>query len=208
MAAPNLTIEIVKNECVGILLKDTTSDYGTGDVVSAGDVSEVKIDVTYNASATTVNYVFTLVNAAITAATIAINSGTTTSILSEITNTTWPFSGTNTFDLCADYGVVIPTFSDDVYTVEYTISGTYDGDDFEYSTTRSKLVACDKRCCLDTKWMNLDLSCACSADGMKQLVYGESLYYVAELASEEGSIAKAQNALNELEQLCDNDCGC
>jgi len=208
MAAPNLVIEIINNDCSGLLFNDTTSDYGTGDVIGVGDVAEVKLNLTYNSTATTLKYVFTLSSGVITAATLAINSGTATNVLTEITNTTWPFDSDNKFELTGNYGVTIPTFADDVYTIEYILSGTWDGDAFEYSSSRSKFVGCASRCCIDKKWADIDPSCSCSNSARERLVYGESLFYVADLASEDGNLTRALNALNELKLFCSGDCGC
>lgn len=214
---PNLTIELTQNSgCSGISLADITGVYGVdGNTDGYGlpggpdinDVSLVTVKLTYNSLASYITYYFTVVNGTITACTLGIQGDTPTSIFGSLTSTVWPFATTLPFDLTGDYGVTIPTFADEVFTVDYTIEGIVTAEEFLFGTTRSTTVLCNSRCCLDKKWIAIDPTCSCSNDAMSDAMLGESLYNKTVWSAQYNDLTGALEALNSLRRLCDENCG-
>lgn len=214
---PNVTIALTVNTgCTGISLEDTTGlynavtntgGYGLPSGPAINDVTGVVIVVTYNLQSNSITYDFTLVSGVITAATLAIASGTPASILSLLPSTVWPF--TDPFDLSGDYGITIPTFEDDIFSVSYTISGTVSATPFEFEAIRNLSVDCITRCCIDKKWVALDPSCDCNSDKLTTALYGEGLLKRATYAAQYADLAGAVDALTRAKALCTTqECGC
>ncbi len=208
VSQPNLTIALTENTgCSGISLADTTDDYGVGSNPSVNDVDTVTIDVEFGSLETTIEYIFTVSSGTITACTLSIAGDTPTSIFSSLPSTVWPFTTTTPFDLTADYGVTLPTFADDVFTVDYTIEGTSGGDDFSYTVTEGTTVLCNSRCCLDKLWIAIDPNCSCSNEAMSEAMLGESLYNKVVYSAQYNDITSALAALTSLQRLCNSNCG-
>ena len=133
VTAPNFTIILsVDSGCSELNLVDSTGEYsaltnplgyGLPSGPSTTDVTGCEIVVTLNTLGTTLTYDFTIASGVVAAATLAIGSGTPTSILSSLTSTAWPFIvDVNPFNLVGDYGVTIPEFTDEIFKVEYNIT--------------------------------------------------------------------------------------
>ena len=198
---PNLTIALAEiSGCSGLSLTDTTPDYGDSGAPSLSDVETVTAKLTYNTLGSYIEYTFETSSGTITSALLSIQGGTGTDITSSLPSLVWPFTD---FDLTDGYGVSLPTFADDVFTVDYTISGT----GFDYTTTRSKMIACNSKCCLNKKWVAIDPNCECSAESTRNIMYGQSLYYKADVCAELGDVIGAVTALNSLKLFCGDDCG-
>lgn len=220
VTAPNLTITVTTNDsCDELILEDVTGaynaltnalGYGLPGGPDEADVTGVEIVMSYATLGTTLTYDFTVAAGVITAATLAIGSGTPASILSSLPSTAWPFDSTNPFNLIGDYGITIPEFEDDVFTTTYTITGEIAGPEpFDFETTVYTPVTCNSRCCVNKKWVAIDPNCGCSNEAYKTAMYGESLLMQVEIAAEEGSLDTALAALEQLRLLCDQeDCGC
>lgn len=219
----NLTISLAKNSaCTSILLTDVTGVVGTdgntdGYDISGGpahdDVDTLTIVVTYNSLPTTITYVFTLVNHAVTACTLAIGSGTPADIFAELdpSNLVFPFEAANPFSLFADYGVAIPDFIDDVYTVSYTIEGEVSAEAFDFTTEESLAVLCSSQLCVNQKFAALDWGCECASDKAKTAMLGQA--YINQVGSSValGDLTTALSALAKVRSLCastDGGCGC
>jgi len=213
----NLTIALTTNgACDALYIADVTEDYGWSSIPATNDIYTVTIVVTYNATGTNITYLFTVVNSVITAATLKIQTGTPADIFAELTSTAWPFTTTTPFNLFGDYGVSIPTFVDDIYTVEYTIAGELDqnpAEPFEFDTLDNEPVTCAYQCCVDKKFLGIDWGCECAAKENKDAMYGQALINnVIAAARETGDIEAGILALNKLSILCGSTtsggCGC
>ncbi len=205
---PNLTIELTENTgCTGLSVADTTDDYGVDNNPAVNDVTSVTVSVEFGSLEASIVYVFTVANAVITDCALSVEGGTPENIFSNLTSTVWPFTTTTPFDLTADYGVTLPTFADDIFTVNYEISGTAGLDEFTYTTTKGKAVLCNSRCCLDKLWIAIDPTCSCSNDAMSEAMLGESLYNKAYWSAIYLDISGALEAMASLNRLCDSNCG-
>jgi len=206
---PNITISLsVNTGCSGISLTDITGNYAVTNTGGYGlpsgpainDVTTVTIDVMYNTLGGSLTYAFTVLNGVIQTATLAIAGGTPTSILGSLPSTAWPF--VTPFDLTGDYGITIPTFEDDIFSVTYTVAGTVGITAFSFQTISNLSVSCQTQCCLDKKWIDVDLDKDCSCDAF----YGQALLNQATYSAQYADLAKAVDSLNKAKALCD--CGC
>lgn len=215
----NLTIDVsVIAPCTGLKLIDSTGvynedtnpfGYGFPNGLAINDVTELEIVVTYNSLGTTATYLFTVASGEITDATLALGSATPVNIFSALEDTTFPFTSSNAFNLTGDYGVTLPEFADEVFKVEYTISGENEDEEvFDLTALAYIPVGCNARCCIDKKWADIDLNCSCSHKSYTDVLYLESLYNQFNYATDAGSLAKALNALREIQKICGSDCGC
>lgn len=220
VSPPVLSISLTRNStCTSLLLADTTGEYGvdgntTGYGLPSGpsinDITTVTIVVTYNSLPTTLTYVFTITSGVISTCTLQIASGTPVSITSNLTNTAWPFTASDTFDLFDDYGVTIPAFTDDIYTVSYKIEGTTP-DVFDFETEDTSVVLCASQLCVNQRFASLDWSCECSSTKAKQAMQGQSLIYQVSSSVALGDLSVALSSLEDLKRLCDTSaggCGC
>lgn len=220
VTAVNLSIDVYVNSgCSELYLTDTTGDYnattnpggwGVPGGPDTSDVTSSEIVVTFNSLGTYITYDFTIASNVVTAATLAIGSGTPTSILSSLSSTTWPFvADSNPFNLVGDYGVTLPEFADEIFKVEYTVDGEIAGpESFTFDTVAYEPVVCNSRCCVDKKFQSLDPNCACSNDKVKEAILGETLIKQVEISSENGDLTSALQALEQLRILCGTEGGC
>ena len=218
----NLTIALTTDSaCTALYVADVTGVVGTdgntdGYDISGGpshdDVTTCTVVCTYNSAGTYITYEFTLVNHAITACTLAIQAGTPADIFSELTSTAWPFTTTTPFNLFGDYGVSIPEFIDEIYTVEYTIEGEVTLEAFTFDTLANKSVVCASQCCIDKKFLGIDWSCECASEEIKKAMYGQALINNVLAAEDQtGDLSAGIGALNKVKSVCDSTeggCGC
>lgn len=219
----NLTIQLTTSDaCDALYLSDITGTVGVDDNVdgygvsggpAVNDVDTVTVLCTYNSAGTYITYVFTVANGVITACTLAIQTGTPADIFAELTSTAWPFTTTTPFNLFGDYGVTVPAFTDEIFTVEYTIEGDVSAVDFDFSTIENKAIVCNAQCCVDKKFLDIDWSCECSAADSKTAMYGQALINnVLAAETSTGNLAVAISALDKLSILCGSTtsggCGC
>jgi len=216
---PDLSIDVsVNSGCTELNLYDSTGTYnattnplgyGLPGGPGTADVTGCEIVVTYSSLGTYITYDLTVASRVITAATLAIGSGTPTNILAELPSTDWPSESTELFNLVGDYGVTLPTFTNEVFKVEYNITGEIAGpESFDFTTTAYEPVICAARCCVNRMFLEIDPSCACSDDKIKKALYGESLISQVEIASEQGDLTAALQAMEQLRLLCDQEGGC
>jgi len=217
---PNLTIDLsVDSDCSELNLSDITGEYdaltnplgyGLPGGPDEADITGCEIVVTLNTLGTTLTYDFTIAAGVISAATLAIGSGTPASILTSLSSTAWPFiTAVNPFNLVGDYGVTIPEFTDEIFKVEYNITGEIAGpESFDFTTTAYEPVICNSQCCIDKRFQAIDVNCACSDDKITEALYGQTLIYQVEIASEQGDLTAALQALEQLRVLCGTEGGC
>lgn len=202
MAKPTLAITItINDECTTIDLADTTADYGGGTVTTAS-VQSVVVVVRNKSNSTYFTYTFTVASNVITAATLSLDGGTATSILSELSSTAWPFiTDVNEFDLWEDRGVTLPDFDDAVYQVEYTITRTT-ATAYSYTTSKMTVRDCDLCECEADKFVDIDPNCECSSTAIQHIMRIQALHKSAIFAAQKGMATKAVAALAEAIDLC------
>lgn len=220
VSTPNLTIVVTQNSgCSGISLYDATGLYNAGtnpggyNLPSGPDINDittVTITVQYRDFGSTVQYVFTVASTVITDATLSLGGATPTNIFSSLTSTVWPFASTLPFDLTGEYGVTLPTFGDDIYSITYQIEGETDTlEAFDFSTIFNLPVTCNTQCCADKKWAAIDPTCDCSSDKYDQVSYIQSLIYQVMSVKSTGDLTASLAALREAKTKCElTDCGC
>ncbi len=218
VTSPTLNIILtVQDGCYGLTLTDSTGEYpsaengyGLPGGPTINDVTTVTIDVSYGSLNTIVEYVFTVASGTITLATVSVGGGSPEDITSALTSTDWPF--TSGFDLTKAYGnTALPDFADDVYIAAYTIEGTHEVlaflfEDFSFSASVKKTVACAAQCCIEKKFMALDPGCNCSGEATITAMYGQSLLYQSTYSADNGYTDKAISALAQAQKLCDSGC--
>lgn len=184
--------------------------------VEVENVTTVTLRVTMNAlGAVYFEFVFTLTNngdadfSEITAATLSLNGATAVDILTSLPETVWPM--TEPFDLFGEYGdVVLPTFGDDVYKIDYTVRGTVP-EVFAMTAQTYEPVICAYECCVKQRIADLDVNCDCYGKEYLDAMYGQSLIYTFNYKAEKGQLTEALLALEKLRLFCGSDvggCGC
>ncbi|MFA7287688.1 MAG: hypothetical protein WC055_02310 [Melioribacteraceae bacterium] len=222
VSPPDLTIELTKSAaCDTLYLADVTGVVGvnnntTGYGISGGptvnNVTQVVVVLTYNSLNTYITYDFTILNGVITGCELSIEAGTPALITGNLTSTVWPFASTLPFNLFGDYGVVIPSFVDDIYTCTYTISGaTSTPENFEFETEESLPVICAVQLCVNQKFAGLDWNCEFASEKAKQALLIQT--YISQVAASMAldDLTSAKAALLNAQNLCDTaagGCGC
>lgn len=214
----DLSVELnVNDACNSLTVTDTTGNYPTATEgygqtggVLINSVTQLTVVLNYETAGTYITYVFTILNGTITAATLALETGTPADIFSELTSVVFPFT-TIPFDLGADYGVTIPEIGDGVYSVDYTIEGTalaIDATETPFALTTSQQIVnrCDVCLCNAKQFLNIDSECACSDGSLDAAMRVFGYIQVSIQAAEYGNITASVDALNKAIELCD--CGC
>ena len=201
----------VSSDCSTVTLSDTTGAYpetegGYGRPSGATSASVVTVTIVVNLSdGTYFTYVLTSTAGTISAATLALGTGTATNIFSEVGAIAFPLVN---FDLFADYGVTLPTVGNNIVEVDYTVQGISGGLSYNYTTSSEKLVDCEICCCLVTKASEIDLSCKCAEDKMWNFIVASTCLEIASYSTQVGNNENAIIALNKAVTLCDAKCDC
>lgn len=215
VTSPDCSIELAINTgCTELSMEDTTGNYpvapngyGLPGGPEINDVTEVSITATYSLLSITLEYVFTVLNGTITAATLSIDSATPVDIFSALASTVWPFT-TVPFVLTDDYGPEMPEFTDDIVSVTYEVSGEVAAEAFSVSTSARISIDCNTTCCRDKKFINLDPNCGCNPDALINALYIDALLKQATFSAQYNYTDRAVAALQKATELCDGDCGC
>lgn len=128
-----------------------------------------------------------------------IGESTTVDVVSEIPNT---FTGELEFNEIALYS------EDGIYKVKYIIETATE----TYQTTKSVLLLCKTRCCIDKMWVNL-MEKICDTCNYKaefdNALLAEALYHGLKTQGACINSSFINSTLERLEQLCQiNDCNC
>ncbi len=220
VSQPNITIELDENaSCTALALADVTGIYGVdGNVDGYGlsngptvnDIVTVTIILTYNSLGTDITFVFTVNSGVITACTLAVSSGTPVDIFDQLVSTAWPFTIDVPFNFFEDYGVSIPPFADEIFSVTYTVEGTVP-DVFDFEAIANKAVVCASQCCIDKKFLEMDWSCDCAGDKIQHAMYGQALINQVLSAVAIGDLTTGLAALAKVKTICSDTaggCGC
>lgn len=201
----NLSISLTTNDaCTGMSLADTTSDYGQGGNAGVNDVAFSIITVNLPGGSY-FTYNFTIASGIITAATLSVGGSTPTNILALLITDVWPFTA---FNLWGSYGVVLPTFSDGVIKVDYTISNPDPSFHFSYTTSETVLIDCAVCQCITEMGQKMDPKCACEDNSMWDFLRASTYLEVAQMQVNIGNSIRAQLSLDKATNLCKCSCGC
>ena len=186
----NLTgcIEIEKG-CTQLLFSDITGflvtvcndeynefGYGLTDGIALDDVTSAQLNVYYPSMTTPITFDFTISSHVITECLFTDLNGTVTDITALLESTVFPLTN---FDVTlAAYGVTLPEMADGIFKWDYTISGLSGGLSFSYTTSDEALSSCSVNCCIENKYVEMDLSCGCFDDKLKNLILSEVLFKV------------------------------
>jgi hypothetical protein len=219
----NLSIKTTTNSgCGGLSFEDTTGNYnaltnpegyGLPGGIVINDITSAQIMLEHQSTGIYVMFSFTIALGVVTAATVSINGGTATDILSELSSTTFPFTSLNPFNMSGDYGVELPEVKDGLYQTIYTISGESDEGtvphtEFNYTSSVQELISCETNCCIAKLEASIDPGCDCSSEKMAQAMRARQYLNIAISAAEYGKTSDAVDALNKAKALCDSNCGC
>ncbi len=209
----------VNDACDSLTLVDATgaynavtnpTGYGQAGGVLVNSVTKLTAVLNYETAGTYITYVFTILNGAITAATLAIETATPTSIFSALTSTVFPFT-TIPFDLGKNWGVTIPEIADGVYSVDYTIEGSaLDSLDvstaFSLTTSQQVVIRCDVCLCNAKQFLNIDIDCPCSDESLNAAMRVFGYIQISIQAAEYGNITASVDALNKAIAVCSCEC--
>ena len=209
-------IEIEKG-CTQLLFSDITGflvtvcndeynefGYGLTDGIALDDVTSAQLNVYYPSMTTPITFDFIIASHVITECLFTDLNGTVTDITALLESTVFPLTN---FDVTlAAYGVTLPEMADGIFKWDYTISGLSGGLSFSYTTSDEALSSCSVNCCIENKYVEMDLSCGCFDDKLKNLILSEVLLQGAKYAMNVGQDSKAQGMLDKAAEICDSNC--
>tara|TARA_R110000868_G_scaffold170276_4_gene405492 strand:+ start:839 stop:1510 length:672 start_codon:yes stop_codon:yes gene_type:complete len=209
-------IEIEKG-CTQLLFSDITGflvtlcndeynefGYGLADGIALDDVTSAQLNVYYPSMTTPITFDFIIASHVITECLFTDLNGTVTDITALLESTVFPLTN---FDVTlAAYGVTLPEMADGIFKWDYTISGLSGGLSFSYTTSDESLSSCSVNCCIENKYVEMDLSCGCFDDKLKNLILSEVLLQGAKYAMNVGQDSKAQGMLDKAAEICDSNC--
>lgn len=207
----------VEKGCTQLLFSDITgslvavcnddyNEFGYGLVggIALDDVTSAQLNVYYPSITTPVTFNFIIASHVITECKHTDLNGTITDITSLLESTVFPLTD---FDVTlAAYNVIQPILTDGIIKWDYTISGMSGGESFSYTTSDEVLVSCSTDCCIENKYVDLDLSCGCFGDKIKDLILSEVLLQGAKYAMNVGQDSKAEAMLTKAKEICDSNC--
>lgn len=178
--------------------------YGLVDGIALDDVTSAKLNVYYPAMSVPVVFDFIITNHVITECLFTDINATQTNITSLLESTIFPLTDFDT--TLATYGVIMPILADGIIKWDYTINGVSRGVSFSYTTSDEALSSCSVDCCIENKYVELDLSCGCFDAKLKDLILSEVLLQGAKYAMNVGQDSKAEAMLAKAKEICDSNC--
>ena len=225
MASPVERIDLtgcikVEKGCTQLLFSDITgflvavcnddyNEFGYGLVggIALNDVTSAQLNVYYPSITTPVTFNFIIASGVITECLFTDINAVVTDVTSLLTSTVFPLTD---FDAnLAAYSATQPALTDGILSWDYTISGISGGKSFSYTTSDDALVSCSTDCCIENKYVDLDLSCGCFGEKIKDLILSEVLLQGAKYAMNVGQDSKSESFLTKAKEICDSNCkGC
>lgn len=177
--------------------------YGLTGGIALDDVTSAQLNVYFPSMATPITFDFIIASHVITSATLTDLNGVVTDITSLLESTVFPLTN---FDITLDYGVTIPKLSDGIIKWDYTISGLSGGLSFSYTTSDEALSDCELNCCIENKYLEMDVNCGCFEDKTKDIIKSEIFLWGARYAMNVGQDSKAQGFLDKGTEICESNC--
>lgn len=209
-------IEVEKG-CTQLLFSDTTgflvtecndeyNEFGYGLVggIALDDVTSAQLNIYYPGITTPVTFDFIIASHVITECLFTDLNGAETDITALLESTVFPLTN---FDITlAAYDVELPELSDGIIKWDYTISGLSGGLTFSYTTSDEALSTCSINCCIENKYVALDLNCGCFDSKLKDLILSEVLLQGSKYAMNVGEDSKAEGMLDKAKEICESNC--
>ena len=225
MASPVERIDLtgcikVEKGCTQLLFSDITgflvavcnddyNEFGYGLVygIALNDVTSAQLNIYYPNITTPITFNFIIVSGVITECLFTDINAVVTDVTSLLTSTVFPLTD---FDAnLAAYSATQPALTDGILSWDYTISGISGGKSFSYTTSDDALISCSTDCCIENKYVDLDLSCGCFGEKIKDLILSEVLLQGAKYAMNVGQDSKSESFLTKAKEICDSNCkGC
>ncbi len=207
----------VEKGCAKLLFSDTTGffvtvcndeynelGYGLVGGIDLDDVTSAQLNIYYPSITTPITFDFTIASHVITECLFTDLNGTVTDITSLLESTVFPLFD---FDITlAAYAVTRPELTDGIIKWDYTINGVSGGLSFSYTTSDEALSDCSLNCCIENKYVGLDLNCGCFDDKIKTLITSEVLLWGGRFAMNVGQDSKADGFLAKGQEICDSNC--
>lgn len=222
MASPVERIDLtgcikVEKGCTQLLFSDITgflvavcnddyNEFGYGLVygIALNDVTSAQLNIYYPNITTPITFNFIIVSGVITECLFTDINAVVTDVTSLLTSTVFPLTD---FDAnLAAYSATQPALTDGILSWDYTISGISGGKSFSYTTSDDALISCSTDCCIENKYVALDLSCGCFGEKIKDLILSEVLLQGAKYAMNVGQDSKAEDMLAKAKEICDSNC--
>jgi hypothetical protein len=213
-----LEIETVLSKgCSKITVEDVTGaynvtsnplGYGMPNGILQNDINTIVINLYYPDITTPITYTFTLSKASgslvVTALTVTDLNGVVYNIISELS----VLYVNNIFDLTGTEAFTLPTITDGIFSIDFTISGidSITSQSFEYTTSSDFLSSCNADCCIMEMYKNLDMCCDCSEEEIKRIQKAETFLMGAKCAINIGQDEKSLCLLNKAKEICDGNC--
>lgn len=189
------------------LCNDEYNEFGYGLVngIALDDVTSAQLNVYYPNITTPITFDFIIANHVITECLVTDINAVQTDITSLLESTVFPL---NDFDITlSDYGILLPALSDGIIKWNYTINGLSSISlSFSYTTSDEALVSCSTDCCIENKYVDLDLGCGCFDNKIKDIITSEVLLQGAKYAMNVGQDSKAESMLNKAKEICNSNC--
>ena len=205
-----ITTTLTEN-CTVITGEDTTGTYnvttnplgyGLPGGIAFNDIITAVYELYYPGQTTPITYTLTYAAGTVTALTVTDLNGTVYNIFADLatlmTGNVFTLTGTDAFTL--------PTITDGIFNVVYTISGT-NPEVFTYTTNSEFLSTCTTDCCISNMYLSLDMECSCSDAKKVAIMNAEVFLNAAKYSIQVGQDSKAQAFLDKASEIC-NDCGC
>ncbi len=209
-----LKIETVLSEgCTKLTVEDVTGDYnastnplgyGLPNGIAYNDVTKITINVYYPSITTPIIYIFTLASGTVTALSVYDLNGTAYDIFADLAD----LYIDGVFNLTGTDAFTLPTISDGLFNVEYTISGieSVTSTEFNYTTNSYFLSTCTVDCCITNMYKNLDMCCDCSEGAIDKIQKAEVFLSGAKYAIAVGQNDKAVCLLDKASDICEGNC--
>lgn len=179
------------------------SGYGLSGGIALNDVTKAVLNVYFVNITTPIVFNFTISSHVITNCTLTNINGVVTNITTLLDSTVFPLTN---FDITKNYGVVIPSLSDGLIKWDYTISGISGGISFSYTTSGVELSDCKLNCCIENKYLDMDVNCGCFEDKTKDIIKSEIFLWGSRYAVNVGQDSKAQGFLDKGSEICNSNC--
>lgn len=178
--------------------------YGLTGGIALDDVTSAQLNVYYPGITTPVTFDFIIASHVITECLFTDLNGVITDITLLLASTVFPLTN---FDITlATYLVTLPTLEDGIIKWDYTISGVSGSESFSYTTSDEALSTCSADCCIENKYVDLDLSCGCFGDKVKSLILSEVLLQGSKYAMNVGQDSKSEAMLLKAKEICGSNC--
>ena len=213
----DLSAQVCIEDCANLKFSDTTgflvtscaddynlNGYGLSGGIDVNDVTSSELNVYYPNMDVAYKFNFTIVNGLVTAATLTDINLIVVDIFPFLISKVFPFVD---FDLnLLAYTVIYPSISDGIVKWDYSIIGQSGVENFGYTTSDEFLNDCNINCCITNSYTDVDLTCKCYKDKIKNIQLSEFFVKAAQYAMSTGNDGKTNGYLSMANELCKGNC--